>query len=375
MVSGPARDLPFGQKRIRYEELKLTTTISYATRTTKEIMSSKYKAVEVAEVGKLNLVERIVPEPGAGQVRIRVEACGICHSDAATVYGRLPGITFPRVPGHEVVGRIDALGAGVSDWKIGQRVGVGFLGGHCGHCQSCRRGDFVNCSNQPISGGHFDGGYAEVMLAFPNGLVSVPDGLTSVEAAPLLCAGLTTYNALRKSSALPGDLVAVQGIGGLGHLGVQYAAKMGFRVVAIARGAEKAALAKKLGAHHYIDTNIDNAAAALQKLGGAKIIIATASDSKSMSGLIGGLRPRGKLIVLGAGTDPIPVSPLELLFGSRSIEGALTGSSIDNEDTLAFSLLQNIRAVIETFPLEKAPEAFAKMMKNEARYRIVLTMQ
>ncbi|MEJ0091686.1 MAG: alcohol dehydrogenase [Limisphaerales bacterium] len=355
--------------------MKLTTTISYATRTTKEIMSSKYKAVEVAEVGKLNLVERIVPEPGAGQVRIRVEACGICHSDAATVYGRLPGITFPRVPGHEVVGRIDALGAGVSDWKIGQRVGVGFLGGHCGHCQSCRRGDFVNCSNQPISGGHFDGGYAEVMLAFPNGLVSVPDGLTSVEAAPLLCAGLTTYNALRKSSALPGDLVAVQGIGGLGHLGVQYAAKMGFRVVAIARGAEKAALAKKLGAHHYIDTNIDNAAAALQKLGGAKIIIATASDSKSMSGLIGGLRPRGKLIVLGAGTDPIPVSPLELLFGSRSIEGALTGSSIDNEDTLAFSLLQNIRAVIETFPLEKAPEAFAKMMKNEARYRIVLTMQ
>lgn len=335
-------------------------------------MSRTYKAVEVTAPGVLNVVQRTIQEPGPGQVRIRVEACGICHTDGATVYGLLPGVTFPRVPGHEVVGKIDALSDGVSHWKVGQRVGVGFFGGHCGYCQSCRRGDFVTCSNQPVSGAHFDGGYAEVMLAFPNGLVAIPDELSSVEAAPLLCAGLTTYNALRKSPARSGDLVGVQGIGGLGHLGVQFAARMGFRVAAIARGAEKAPFAKKLGAHHYINTEVEDPASALQKLGGAKVIVATASDSKSMAGLVGGLAPRGRMIVLGAGGDPIPVSPLQLLFGSRSVEGALTGSAIDNEDTLAFSVLQNVRAVIETFPLEKAPEAFAKMMKNEARFRIVL---
>jgi alcohol dehydrogenase, propanol-preferring len=330
--------------------------------------------VQVREPGKLNLVELPIREPGPGQVRLRVEACGVCHSDAATVDGVLPGITYPRVPGHEVVGKIDALGEGVSDWKLGQRVGVGFLGGHCGRCPACRRGDFVNCTNQPVSGGHYDGGYAEVMLAIPSGLAAIPDSLSSVEAAPLLCAGLTTYNALRRSPARPGELIVIQGLGGLGHLGVQFAARMGFRVAAIARGAEKAALAKDLGAHHYIDSNAEDPAAALQALGGAKVILATASDSKSMSALIGGLARRGRMIVLGVGFDPIQVSPVQLLFGSLAVEGVLTGSPIDNEDTLAFSALQGIKPMIETMPLERAPDAYAKMMAGKARFRMVLTM-
>jgi D-arabinose 1-dehydrogenase-like Zn-dependent alcohol dehydrogenase len=333
-----------------------------------------YRAIQVSEPKKLELVQRTLEEPPAGKVRIRVEACGVCHTDATTIEGGFPGITYPRVPGHEVVGEIDALGEGVSGWKIGQRVGVGFLGGHCGHCQSCRRGDFVNCSNQPISGIHYDGGYAEVMLAIPSGLVAIPEELSSAEAAPLLCAGLTTYNALRKAPAAPGDLVAVQGIGGLGHLGVQFAAHMGFRVAAIARGAEKAALATELGAHHYIDSTSEAPTAALQALGGAKVILATASDSKSMSSLIGGLAPRGRMIVVGGGSDALEVSPVQLLFGSRSIEGALTGSAIDNEDTLAFSVLENVRALIETVPLEQAADAYGKMMRNEARFRMVLVM-
>jgi D-arabinose 1-dehydrogenase-like Zn-dependent alcohol dehydrogenase len=338
-------------------------------------MTSTYRAIQVAEPGKFELVSRPVPEAPAGKVRLRVEACGICHTDAGTVYNAFPGLTLPRVPGHEVVGRIDALGEGVSGWKIGQRVGVGFLGGHCGVCQSCRRGDFVTCTDQPISGVHYDGGYAEVMLAIPSGLVAIPDDLSSADAAPLLCAGLTTYNALRRSPARTGDLVAVQGIGGLGHLGVQFAAHMGFRVAAIARDADKAALAKQLGAHHYIDSKAGDPAAALQALGGAQVILATASDSKSMAALVGGLAPRGRMIVVGAGSDPIEVSPFDLLFGSRSIEGALTGSAIDNEDTLAFSVLENIRPMIETVPLEKAPEAFARMERNEARFRMVIVME
>jgi D-arabinose 1-dehydrogenase-like Zn-dependent alcohol dehydrogenase len=333
-----------------------------------------YRAIQVSEPKKLELVQRTLEEPPTGKVRIRVEACGVCHTDATTIEGGFPGITYPRVPGHEVVGEIDALGEGVSGWKIGQRVGVGFLGGHCGHCQPCRRGDFVNCSNQPISGIHYDGGYAEVMLAIPSGLVAIPEELSSAEAAPLLCAGLTTYNALRKAPAAPGDLVAVQGIGGLGHLGVQFAAHMGFRVAAIARGAEKAALAKELGAHHYIDSTSEAPTAALEALGGAKVILATASDSKSMSSLIGGLAPRGRMIVVGGGSDALEVSPFQLLFGSRSIEGALTGSAIDNEDTLAFSVLENVRALIETVPLEQAADAYGKMMRNEARFRMVLVM-
>lgn len=278
------------------------------------------------------------------------------------------------MPGHEVVGKIDAIGEGVSGWKIGQRVGVGFLGGHCGQCQSCRRGDFVNCTNQPVSGAHFDGGYAEVMMAFPNGLVAIPEGLSSVDAAPLLCAGLTTFNALRRSSAKPGDLVAILGIGGLGHLGIQFAAHMGFKVVAIARGAEKEQLAKKLGAHHYIDSSAGDPAAGLKALGGAQVILATTSDSKSMSAIMGGLATRGRMIVLGAGLEAIQVSPFQLLFSSVGVEGALTGSPIDNEDTLGFSLLKGIKPMIETVPLEKAEEGYRKMMNNKARFRMVLTM-
>jgi alcohol dehydrogenase, propanol-preferring len=333
-----------------------------------------YRAVQVTSPGKLELVQRPLVEPPASKVRIRIEACGVCHTDSVTVNGTFPGITFPRVPGHEVVGRIDALGEGVSNWKIGQRVRVGFLGGHCGHCKSCRHGDFVSCSNQMMSGIHYDGGYAEVMLAQPSGLVSIPDKLSSAEAAPLLCAGLTTFNALRNSPARPGDLVAIQGIGGLGHLGVQFAAKMGFRVAAIARGAEKAGLAKKLGADHYIDSKAEDPAVALQALGGAKVILATASDSKSMSALIGGLAPRGRMIVVGAGSEPIEVSPLQLLFGSRSVEGALTGSPTDNEDTLAFSVQKDVHPMIETVPLEKADDAYGRMMRNEA-LRMVLTFE
>jgi D-arabinose 1-dehydrogenase-like Zn-dependent alcohol dehydrogenase len=337
-------------------------------------MSTTYKAVEVARPGVFHLTQRPLTEPPAGQVRIRVEACGICHSDSATVDAVFPGITFPRVPGHEVVGKIDALGQGVSGWKIGQRVGVGFLGGHCGQCPSCRRGGFVNCTNQPVSGVHFDGGYAEVMMAFPNGLVAIPDGLSSIDAAPLLCAGLTTFNALRRSSAKPGELVAILGIGGLGHLAIQFAAHMGFRVVAIARGGEKEPLARKLGAHHYIDSSSGDPAAALKALGGAQLILATASDSKAMSAIMGGLATRGRMIVVGAGTEAIQVSPFQLLFNSVGVEGALTGSPIDNEDTLGFSLLKGIKPMIETVPLEKAEEGYRKMLTNKARFRMVLTM-
>jgi D-arabinose 1-dehydrogenase-like Zn-dependent alcohol dehydrogenase len=337
-------------------------------------MSTTYKAVEVTRPGVFTLTQRRLTEPAAGQVRIRVEACGICHSDSGTVDGVLPNIDFPRVPGHEVVGKIDAVGQGVSGWKIGQRVGVGFLGGHCGQCQSCRRGDFVNCTNQPVTGAHFDGGYAEVMMAFPNGLVAIPDGLSSVDAAPLLCAGLTTFNALRRSSAKPGGLVAILGIGGLGHLGIQFAAHMGFKVVAVARGPEKEPLAKKLGAHHYIDSSAGDPAAEIKTLGGATVILATSSDSKSMSAIMGGLATRGRMIVLGAGLEAIQVSPFQLLFSSVGLEGALTGSPIDNEDTLGFSLLKGIKPMIETVPLEKAEEGYRKMMNNKARFRIVLTM-
>jgi propanol-preferring alcohol dehydrogenase len=334
-----------------------------------------YRAIQVSEPKKLELVERAVTDPPPGKVRIRVEACGVCHSDAATVEGGVfPGMIYPRVPGHEAVGKIDAVGEGVLDWKVGQRVGVGFLGGHCGQCKLCRRGDFVNCQRQPFSGIHYDGGYAEVMIASQSGLAAIPDELSSADAAPLLCAGLTTYNALRNSPARPGDLVVVQGIGGLGHLGVQFAARMGFRVVAVARGAEKAPLAKQLGAHHYIDSQAEDPVAILRSFGGANLVLATASNSKSMSALIDGLAPRGLLIVVGipSGSDPIEVTPAKLCFGSRSIEGALTGSAIDNEDALAFSALENIRPMIETVPLEKAADAYGRMLRNEARFRMVL---
>ena len=333
---------------------------------------STYRVMQVTERGKLELSERPLLAPEPGKVRIRVETCGVCHSDAVTVEGLIPNVTFPRVPGHEAVGRIDAVGQGVTRWHVGQRVGVGYLGGHCGECWQCRRGAFVHCLEQPISGTTTDGGYADVMYAATSGLVSVPDELSSVDAAPLLCAGLTTFNALRNSSARPGDLVAVQGIGGLGHLGVQYARHMGFRVVAVARGGDKRALAERLGAHHYVDSEATDPARALQALGGAALILATASSSKSMSGLFAGLAPRGKMVAVGVDGAPIAVGSIDLVLAARSLEGALTGSAADGEDTLAFSVLQGIRPMTETVPLTSASAGYAKMMRNDARFRVVL---
>ena len=334
--------------------------------------ATTYRAVQVSKPGYLEVVERELTAPLPGKVRIRVEACGVCHSDALTVDGLSPDVRYPRVPGHEVVGKIDALGEGVSGWKLGQRVGVGFLGGYCGRCTPCRRGDFVNCQNQPVSGVAADGGYAEVMIADEHALAVVPAELAPADAAPLLCAGLTTYNALRNSHARPGDLVAVQGIGGLGHLAVQFANRMGFRVAALARGEKMQPLARQLGAHHYIDSQSEDPVAALQALGGASVILATAPSGKAMSALIGALRARGRMIVVGAAPDPIQVATEQLVFGTRAIEGSLTGSPLDSEDTLAFSGLLGIRPRIETVPLEAAAEAYNKMMRGEARFRMVL---
>jgi propanol-preferring alcohol dehydrogenase len=335
-------------------------------------MKSTYKAVEVSAPGVLRVVERSISEPGAGQVRIRVEACGICHTDAATVMGVYPGLTLPRVPGHEVVGRIDALGAGVSQWKVGQRVGVGLIAGEDGICDSCRRGDTVNCHDPVVLGVTADGGYAEAMIAEARGIASIPDDLSSVDAAPLLCAGITTYNALRNAGLRGGDLVAVQGIGGLGHLGIQFARHMGFHTVAIGRGSDKEKLAKDLGAHLYIDTAVDDAVAVLQRTGGAKAILATAPSGDAMGPLVSGLSARGKLIVIGVPQDPIRLNAFPLVFGGRSIYGSLTGTPIDSEDTLAFSVLENIRPMIETAPLEHAADAYARMMQGKARFRMVL---
>src|SRR5690348_7869542 len=335
-------------------------------------MTSAYKAVEVSTPGTLRVVERQVSEPGTGQVRIRVEACGICHTDAATVTGAYPGLTLPRVPGHEVIGRVEALGSGVSKWKIGQRVGVGLIAGEDGVCESCRRGDPVNCQNPVTSGVTLDGGYAEVMIAEARGIASIPDELSSAEAAPLLCAGVTTYNALRNAGLRGGDLVAVQGIGGLGHLGVQFARHMGFRTVAIGRGLDKEKLAKDLGAHVYIDAAVEDAAAALQRMGGARAILATGTSGDAMGSLVPGLATRGKLIVVGVPQDQIQLNAFPLVFGGRSIYGSLTGTPIDVEDTLAFSVLENVRPMIETFPLERAADAYTRMIQGKARFRLVL---
>jgi len=335
-------------------------------------MKDTYKAVEVYEPGKLRVVERQVSEPGAGQVRIRVEACGICHTDAATVMGTYPGLSLPRVPGHEVVGRIEALGAGVSRWKIGQRVGVGLIAGEDGVCEPCRRGDIVNCHNPVTSGVTIDGGYAEVMIAEARAISSVPDELTSAEAAPLLCAGITTYNALRNAGLRGGDLVAVQGVGGLGHLGIQFARHMGFHTVAIGRGREKEKLAKDLGAHVFVDTGAEDVAAVLRSMGGARAILATGTSGDAFGSLVSGLAPRGKLIVVGVPQDDIKLKALPLVFGGRSVYGSLTGTPIDGEDTLAFSVLENIRPMIETAPLEQAADAYARMMQGKARFRMVL---
>jgi propanol-preferring alcohol dehydrogenase len=335
-------------------------------------MTNTYKAVEVTSPGVFNLVERPIPSPGAGQVRIRVEACGICHTDAATVTGTYPGLSLARVPGHEVVGRIEALGSGVPKWKIGQRVGIGFFGGEDGVCEQCRRGDIVNCQNAVTPGVTVDGGYAEVMIAEARGIASIPEELTSVEAAPLLCAGITTHNALRNAGLRGGDLVAVQGIGGLGHLGIQFARHMGFHTVAIGRGSDKEKLAKDLGAHVYIDTSVDDVVTVLQRMGGARAILATAPSGGAMGPLVSGLAARGKLIVVGVPQDEIQLSAFPLVFGGRSIYGSLAGTAIDTEDALAFSVLENIRPMIETAPLEQAADAYARMMQGKARFRMVL---
>ena len=324
--------------------------------------------------GGFQIVEREIPKPGPGQVRIKVQACGVCHSDELTKEGLWPGIEYPRVPGHEVVGVIEELGAGVSEWKKGQRVGVGWHGGQDNTCPECRRGDFANCRNVKVAGISYDGGYQQYMVAPVEALAALPDGLSDAEAAPLLCAGITTFNALRRSGVIPPDLVAVQGIGGLGHLGIQFANKSGYRVAAIGRGAENAALAKKLGASVYIDSRATNAAQELQKLGGAKLILATAPNSKAMSELIDGLGPHGKLMVIGATTDPIEVAPLQLIGGSKSIQGWWSGIPTDSEDTLRFAELTGVRPMIETFPLEKAAEAYDRMMSGKAQFRVVLTM-
>jgi len=334
-------------------------------------MSATYKAIQVTKPGKFEAVMKPLVDPGPGQVRIRVEASGVCHSDAGTVEGSFP-ISWPRVPGHEVVGRIDAIGSGVQGWEVGQRVGVGFLGGSCGYCEFCRNGDLVNCRNQEFTGIHSDGGYAEVMIAKATGLVRIPDDLSSVDAAPLLCAGLTTFNALRNSPAKAGDLVAVLGIGGLGHLAVQYARHMGFEVAAIARGSNTAGLAKKLGAHHYIDSAATDPAAALQALGGAKGIIITASGGKTIAQTFKGLRPGGVSIDLGVGPEPIEVTSVDLIFGERKVAGSLTGNPGTADTTLRFSALSGVSAMIETVPLDQAPAAYAKMMAGQARFRIVL---
>jgi D-arabinose 1-dehydrogenase-like Zn-dependent alcohol dehydrogenase len=338
-------------------------------------MQQRMRVVQVkAANGPFELVEREIPVPGAGQVRIKIQACGICHSDAFTKLGAFPGIEYPRVPGHEVVGVIDAVGAGVPEWQPGARVGVGWHGGHCGHCASCRKGDFITCASGQIPGISYDGGYAEYMLAPYEALAAIPAELSAAEAAPLLCAGITTFNALRHSGAVAGDTVAVLGVGGLGHLGVQFAAKMGYRTVAIARGADKKALALKLGADRYIDSTTENVAAELTKLGGARIVLATVTDSKSMSAAVGGLGIGGKLLIVGASMEPIEVSPLALIGGRRSIAGWPSGTASDSEDTLAFSVLSQIRPLIETYPLEQAPQAFERMMSGKARFRVVLTM-
>jgi alcohol dehydrogenase, propanol-preferring len=335
--------------------------------------ASTYQAVQAVAPGRLELVRKPIPDPAPGEVRIRVEACGVCHSDAATVEAMFP-IDWPRVPGHEAVGRIDTLGAHVQGWVVGQRVGVGFLGGSCGYCEYCREGDLVSCRNQEFTGIHRDGGYAEMLIARASGLMSIPDDLSSVDAAPLLCAGITTFSALRNAPAKAGDLVAVLGIGGLGHLGVQYARQMGFEVAAIGRGADKAELAKKLGAHHYIDSAATDPAAALQALRGAKVILITASGGKTVSESFKGLRPGGVSIVLGVGPEPIEASSTDLIFESRKLEGALTGNPATGDATLRFSALSGVSAMIETAPLEQAASAYAKMISGKARFRMVLTM-
>jgi D-arabinose 1-dehydrogenase-like Zn-dependent alcohol dehydrogenase len=332
------------------------------------------RAVQVSRPNApLQLVEREIPQAGAGTVRIRVEACGICHSDSFTKEGTFPGLDYPRVPGHEVAGIIDAVGERVVGLKVGQRAGIGWHGGHCGRCNSCRRGDFITCVEVRYPGISYDGGYADYMIAPAEAVVRIPEGLSPVEAGPLMCAGITVYNSLRNSGARAGDLVAVLGIGGLGHLGVQYAAKMGFKTIAIARGTDKEALARELGAAHYIDSQGKDPAAELRNLGGAKLVLATATSAKAMAATLGGLGVNGKLLIVGAALDAFEVPPLLLIGGRRSIVGWPSGSSVDTEDTLAFSSLTGVRSMNEVYPLERAAEAYDRMISGKARFRVVLT--
>lgn len=323
--------------------------------------------------GPFEIVERPIPEPGPGSVRIKVLACGICHSDSITKEGTVPGIQYPRVPGHEVAGVIDAIGPGVAGWEPGQRVGVGWNGGYCGYCDHCRRGEFFACVRTQVTGISFDGGYGEYLVAPASAVALMPAELSPVEAAPLMCAGLTTFNALRNSGARPGDVVAVLGLGGLGHLGIQYAAKMGFHAVGIARGKDKEPLAHKLGAAVYIDSQTQDPAAELNKLGGARVILATAISGDAMSAVQGGLAANGTLLVVGA-ADSMQVSPLFLLMGCRSVKGWYSGTSIDSQDTLAFSVRTGVRSMNEAYPLDRVNEAYERMMSGKARFRVVLTI-
>ena len=338
-------------------------------------MADTMKAVQVPEANAdFEVVERKVPSPGRGEALVKVEACGVCHSDAFAKTGGYPGVTFPVVPGHEIAGTVAALGEGVEGWEEGQRVGVGWFGGNCGHCEQCRRGDLIGCENMEIPGVTMDGGYAEYVVVSARALAAIPEDLSSADAAPLLCAGITTYNALRHCDAVAGDLVAILGIGGLGHLGVQFAAKLGFETVAIARGSEKGDLARELGAHHYIDSTTSDPAEELQKLGGAKIVLATVTNPDAMSAVVGGLGARGTLIVVGASMDPIEVPPAALIGGNKSIVGHASGTSRDSEDTLDFSVLSGVRPTIETMPLKQAQAAYDRMMDGDARFRMVLTV-
>ena len=336
---------------------------------------AKMKAVQVERAGgELKLVEKEIPEPRTGEVRVKVEACGICHSDVGVKEGQYPGIQYPRVPGHEVAGRIDAVGPDVAHWKVGQRVGIGWHGGHCFQCDACRRGDFINCSEGKVTGLSFDGGYAEYLVAPQEALASIPAELESTAAAPLMCAGITTYNALRSSGARPGDLVAVLGIGGLGHLALQFAHRMGFKTVAVSHGSDKTGLARELGAHDYIDSSQEQVAEKLQSMGGARVILATAPNSKAISAVFDGLGLNGTLLVVGIGERAIEITPLQLVMLRRSIQGWPSGDARDSEDTLQFSNLSGVHAMIETYPLERAAEAYEKMLNNQVRFRAVLTM-
>ena len=334
----------------------------------------KMRAVQVSKPrGPFEMVEREIPQPGPRQVRVKVQACGLCHSDSLTKEGHWPGITYPRVPGHEVAGVIDAVGSDVPQWRVGQRVGIGWLGSYCGYCESCRRGSFVTCANQKITGITMDGGYEDYVLVPFEGLALIPNEISPVEAGPLMCAGITTFNSLRNSGAHGGDTVAILGIGGLGHLGVQFAAKMGFRTIAIARGKDKEPLAKQLGAQHYIDSAATDPAAELQKLGGARIILAAATNAQAMAATMGGLSLDGRLIVLGADFTPMQVNTVSLIGKRSGLYGWPSGSSMDSEDTLKFSAMTGVRPMIETFPLEKAQDAYDRMMSNKARFRVVIT--